>query len=490
MVGVKKLFLFAAVFCLLAGFVLAAEPVNVSLDAPVKRVVLYSNNAAFVERSGSANLDAGVYRLKVFNFSYSAVFDSVFVRDLGGGSVKSLSKFYEEKEKATEVWALKELGELLNESLNRNIATSVTSGAGLTGKLAWFDDARIGIATSKGLSIVNLKDIIDLQLPGTVADKRVNETETIVERGVSILLNSNAASNRKIIVNYLVSGPSWSENFKYYIIGDVAKGSGELQAWASIYNGADEDWQNVSLTLVNGYPHFVSVRTPSYYGYAENRYYKAAAAPMAEAVSAAAPAIESTAAAVLGEAYWKYAFSEPVTVEDGETKNYPLFQKNVGFKREFKWDTSWSQPRRIYKLNNSQGESWSAGTMQVYLNGEFLGEDSISYTAAEKEADVYVADIPEVVVKQEQLNETTERQGKTRTTYSKYRLTIENKWSEDVELIINDQLQTYADEVRIKSSSTDYIVKPGRIAQWKPTIKKGKTATIDYEVESKQHDYY
>ncbi|MBI5159133.1 DUF4139 domain-containing protein [Candidatus Micrarchaeota archaeon] len=473
-------------FVFLAGMVFAAS--NVSFDAPVKQVTVYSNNAAFVKRIGTVNLNEGEYYLKIVNFSSSAVFESIFARD-AAGKIKSLNEFADYRKETKEVWALKSLSELLNESLNRNIVASITGGTGgtgIVGKLAWFDDARIGVATSKGLSVVNLKDILDLQLPVSSTDMKVNETTEVFERGLGILVSSTTASRRQVSVSYLVSGATWNENYKYYIVGDTARGSGELQGWASVHNGGGEDWGNTTLTIVNGYPHFVSIRIPSYYGYA-SKSYMAAAAPMAESV---AGAVDSAASAAFSGTYWKYAFNEPVEIKQGETRNYALFSKNAEFKREIKWNTYWSQPRRIYKINNSVGESWNDGTMQVYLNGEFIGEDSISYTPAEKEAEAYVADVPEIVVKKETLNESAERKSRTQITTSKYKLTVENKWAEDVQLVINDQLPSYADEVKVINSSEKYEQKADRVLEWKQTIKKGKTLEIEYTVETKNLDYY
>ena len=277
--------------------------------------------------------------------------------------------------------------------------------------------------------------------------------------------------SHNLAISYLVPNADWGANYKYYINSDEKTGSGTLQGWARITNNVGEAWENIKLRIVVGYPHMLSYLIPYL---PERKSYTAETTGGAGAPSV----VNNFLSAFLGE-YYVYTLNEPVTLGNGETKYLPLFDKTVNFVREYIWDTSWERPHKVYKLKNSLDESWAQGIARIYLNGAFIGEDTISYTAKGKEAEVTVADVPDIVVKKESNSTTDKEYSNARTTTYSVLLTLENQKNEDVELTIRDRMVS-GDVVTLTSSNPAATRKANNLLEWKVTVQRGQKLEITY----------
>ncbi|QLJ52481.1 MAG: hypothetical protein Sv326_0306 [Candidatus Fermentimicrarchaeum limneticum] len=454
-----------------------AERLNVSVQVPVTDVTVYSNGIAFVKRDRSLDLTAGELSLLIKNFTSSAVVESVSVSD-DKGSVREIARYSNVRTKNETKYLTFE--EILNESIGSNV-TALTKNGLKGGVLSWFGSDRLGITAGNKFTVLKFEDIEEFEAPISKYKKDVEVNET--EKGLRIDELSTAGSH-KISVSYLNPGVSWSANYKYYMTSDTDTGEGTLQAWAGISNNAGEDWKDVKLRVAVGYPHMLSYGSLVDY----TRKQITNAGGMAYASEAAPAIISDFVSAFVGE-YYIYTLSEPATINDGETRNLPLFDGAVKFKREYIWDTAWERPHKVYKLNNSLDQSWAAGTARIYLNGEFIGEDSIKYTPKLKEAEVTVADVPEIVVKKLVNSTSGQEYQHARTTTYKVSLNVENRKDERVELRVRDWMNS-GDVVTLLTSNPTAERKEQNKLEWKITLNKGESRTIEYTYTVTNYYYY
>jgi hypothetical protein len=448
------------------------------MTVPIKEVTVYSDGFSSILRSGNETVPLGDVELFLQNFTQSAIASSISVWD-NGGSIREIGLYSREHVETKNVSKLLSFGELLNKSIGKEISLTI-NGKETNATLLWYDEGRIGISDGSGIKVLLMENAGEISLQVSEYNKTEKEDTPVYEKGLRIREDSQA-DKHSLDMNYLVSGASWDPNYKYYITEDKNKGVGSLQGWAEVTNGAGEDWENITLNVVVGYPHIVSYVYYPYLSYTNVGYGGAME-------KAAAPSIAPSVEVAPVSEYIVYKITLPISLKSGEVSNYPLFDRQTPFTREYVWDTYWQMPRKIYKLNNTGGESWAAGTARVYLDGEFIGEDRIEYTPKGKEAEVYVSDVPDVVVKKETINSTTKEDSGVRITTTVIKLTIENKKTENMELTVKDRMD-WGDEVTLVKSDPPATVKPDNMLEWKMSVEKGKTAEINYEYVIKNYPY-
>ncbi|MEM3031139.1 MAG: DUF4139 domain-containing protein [Candidatus Micrarchaeia archaeon] len=458
---------------LLAGAVFAAQ--NVMLEAPVKEVVLYSNGFAYATREGSASLGAGEFALQIENLTQNAIDASISVLD-NTGTLIEIARYSDSFTKTLNRSRLLFFEEILNESMGKNVVV-VLEGSQKSGKLVWFDSERIGVASQAGVDIVAVKDVKEIRAPVSELNRTEEYNETEWRRGVRVVVRAGAPATHAVSVGYLVSGASWSEHYKLYLDSDVAEGSALLQAWADISNNVGEDWENVSATLIIGFPRIISGWRP---------YFTDTGVVRSALKAAAAPAALAEALPSVSAGYWSYTLPYPVSMKSGESSTRPLFSKSVPFKREFVWETENERVHRNYKLNNTGRESLGEGVVRAYIGGKFIGEDSIEFVPPGLEKEIYVADVPEIEVKKTVLNESSREEFNVRETKRRIELSMENRREESAELVVRDSMG-YADEVVLVSASVQPAQKPGNVLEWKVPLKKGEKKTIVFEYILRWH---
>ncbi len=266
-------------FCLaLAAFLLlsitdfAQSPDN---PLPLRRVVLYKHGVGYFERQGKVNDDQEV------SFSFDAsqmndVLKSLVVLDLSNGkigavnfdSVKPLDKRLEEfgfvldDTNATGMTML--LGQLKGSRVEVRAGTSITS----TGTVVGIEKR----SKTQGQERSEMQDLV-LMVEGELRSVPLEQIRGIklldtklradLERYLSILqstvkknartlsITANGRGARDLFVSYVVEAPVWKTTYR--IVLDE-KNKPFLQGWAVVDNVQDEDWTNVSLSLVAGMP--------------------------------------------------------------------------------------------------------------------------------------------------------------------------------------------------------------------------------------------
>ena len=248
---------------------------------PIRRVILYSNGVAYIERRGQVSGHAEIS----LSFKQSQVDDvlkSMVVLDLGQGRIGAVSY----KSSAPPSTRLAEIPF----SISSSAEGSLTSG--LSGVLSQLQGARVIVstahrtATGSILTVEERKSQIDANAPPIVTRSLViasdkgelvgfdlNEVRSVqlVDEGTrrditqfanasasarrrdakTIVVTSDGAGAREMVVSYTIAAPIWKTTYRAVL---DQSGKPFFQGWALVDNVSDEDWTNIQLSLVSGTP--------------------------------------------------------------------------------------------------------------------------------------------------------------------------------------------------------------------------------------------
>jgi hypothetical protein len=248
---------------------------------PIKRVILYSNGVAYIERRGivSGNVEVNL------SFKQSQVDDvlkSMTVLDLGQGRIGAVS--YNSSAPVS--------AQMSEIPFSIDSETNQTAGGGLAGVLSQLQGAKVAITSSKGAAVGSILTVerrsaqIDATKPPVITHFLVIASESgeissfdladvrsvkLLEEGTkrdvsefadatalsrrrdakTITVTSDGAGQREMVVSYIIAAPIWKTTYRVVL---DEQGKPFFQGWAIVDNVSDEDWQNVQLSLVSGSP--------------------------------------------------------------------------------------------------------------------------------------------------------------------------------------------------------------------------------------------
>ncbi len=244
---------------------------------PIRRVILYSNGVAYVERRGIVSGDAEI-NLSFKQSQVDDVLKSMVVLDLGKGKIGAVSY----NSSAPVASRMAEIPFAVNPLTG--------DGGGIAGVLAQLQGAKVSVASSKGaatgailtverkqikteketvttsvlviasdsgeISSFDLSDVKSVKLLDAGTQKDLNEfanaTASARRRDAkTITITSNGTGQREMIVSYTIAAPIWKTTYR--VVLDEA-GKPFFQGWAIVDNLSEEDWQDVQLSLVSGSP--------------------------------------------------------------------------------------------------------------------------------------------------------------------------------------------------------------------------------------------
>lgn len=248
---------------------------------PIRRVILYSNGVAYIERRGTVNGHAEV-NLSFKQSQVDDVLKSMIVLDLGQGRIGAVS--YNSSAPPSARMA--------------DIPFSITAGSGndlsggLAGVLGQLQGARVLVTTASRtatgsiltveerrsqadgnrspltshalviaaeggeLMSFDLAEVRSVKLidEGTRRDvsEFANASASARRRDAkTIVVTSEGAGPREMVVSYTVAAPIWKTTYRVVL---DSTGKPFFQGWAIVDNVSEEDWNNVSLSLISGSP--------------------------------------------------------------------------------------------------------------------------------------------------------------------------------------------------------------------------------------------
>jgi len=249
---------------------------------PIRRVILYSNGVAYIERRGTVTGHAEVD----LSFKQSQVDDvlkSMVVLDLGRGRVGAVSYNSSAPPSAR----------MADIPFSISPATGGTSG-GLAGVLGQLQGARVTVTTTSGqtasgsiltveerrkqddtpkASVVTTHALVIASEGGELQSFDLAEVRAVrlLDEGTrrdvgefaaasasarrrdakTITVTSDGEGAREMLVSYTVAAPIWKTTYRV-VLDDAAQPF--FQGWAIVDNVSDEDWTDVQLSLISGTP--------------------------------------------------------------------------------------------------------------------------------------------------------------------------------------------------------------------------------------------
>lgn len=257
-----------------------SAPSTVS-SLPIRRVILYSNGVAYIERRGMISGNAEI-NLSFKQSQVDDVLKSMVVLDLNQGKIGAVSynssapasartaeiPFSVDAESGEETTG--GLAQVLSQMQGAKVAVVSTkgpaSGSILTvekralpaekdkpGSTAHF----LVIASDAGeLSSFDLAEVRSVKLLDEGTKKDLNEfasatASTRRRDAKTITVTSSGSGQREMVVSYTVAAPIWKTTYRVVMDDD---GKPFFQGWAIIDNVSEEDWDGVQLSLVSGSP--------------------------------------------------------------------------------------------------------------------------------------------------------------------------------------------------------------------------------------------
>ncbi|HKE03019.1 MAG TPA: hypothetical protein VKE91_03115, partial [Blastocatellia bacterium] len=249
---------------------------------PLRRVILYSNGVAYFERRGAVTGRAEI-NLSFKQSQVDDVLKSLVVLDLGRGRVGAVSY----NSSAPPSARLNEIPFSIGASTNGD------ETGGLAGVLQQLQGARVAVGAVANRKVTGaILTIGERQIP-TEKDKPPIKTHTLVittesgelqsfdlqevraiklldegaKQDIAQFANASASARRRdaktitvtsegegrreMIVSYTIAAPIWKTTYRVVL---DPEGKPFFQGWAVVDNVSEEDWQDVSLSLVSGTP--------------------------------------------------------------------------------------------------------------------------------------------------------------------------------------------------------------------------------------------
>lgn len=249
-----------------------------STALPIRRVILYSNGIAYIERRGMVSGNAEI-NLSFKQSQVDDVLKSMVVLDLGQGKIGAVSYNssapasartaeipFSVEAKTGEGGIFEVLSQLQGAKVLVSSSRVSATGSILTVEKRVAESEKdkpaiahhyLVIASETGeIMSFDLADVRSVRLldEGTQRDLNefANATASTRRRDAkTISVTSEGNGPREMVVSYTIAAPIWKTTYRVVLDGE---GKPFFQGWAIVDNVSDEDWQNVQLSLVSGSP--------------------------------------------------------------------------------------------------------------------------------------------------------------------------------------------------------------------------------------------
>ena len=262
---------------LLAGSLNAQPPGNRAEEfpLPLEKVVLFTSGVGYFQHGGKVNNDAQV-EMSFKSEHINDLLKSMVLEDLGGGTVSTVS--YASRDpltKTLETFAVNltdnpSMGQLLGRL--RGEAIDVDALAPASGTIVGVekrafpvgDDKTIEkefvtILTKDGLRTLPLDSITRIKLVDPRLQSELEKALAVLALGhdnekKSVTLNFSGKGARDVRVGYVQQTPIWKTTYRLVLDDAVGGNQAMLQGFAIVENTTDNDWKDVSMSLVSGRP--------------------------------------------------------------------------------------------------------------------------------------------------------------------------------------------------------------------------------------------
>ncbi|MBN2477985.1 DUF4139 domain-containing protein [Candidatus Micrarchaeota archaeon] len=426
------------------------------LTADSTSLVIYKDGVGFVNREYAESFPGGDFEKHYdVRVSLQDLYASV-----DSGSVYSATYDFVLKDEKVK----KTLSELLDDSVGKQISFYVfTLDKTAVGVLKWHNGEYIAVDSQGSVLLYRMEDFYGLTLPVAEFEKNSEEKEYVL-----VVRGNRPEGTGQMNLKYFKDGLDWNVVYSLQTNGKES-GNAELSANAVVSNSADEDYNQSSLTLISGAPHFLRGISP----YLMNYY------PEAFAAKADYDAGMAISEEISTTGFWLYRLEDKVNLGSGSQISYSLFSQSVPFKMKYEWDVnSGNTVNKMFYINNTNTRTLPEGTVRVFENFEFAGEDSLPFTPQYSEPDLFIASVPEIVVDSTMLERQSEPVSLNKERYAQgEKLEMRNTKDTQVTLYVEQSFSYYSNFEIIETSVNPYEVE-GNTVRWKITLNPGQSKEI------------
>jgi len=239
----------------------------------IRKVILYKHGVGFFERQGQVEGDEAL-TLSFKTTEMNDVLKSLTVLDLSGGCIRNMS--YEStkpmvqqlEEIAFHIPQERALTGLLGQ-LNGAHIEVITASRQVSGVIAGVERVEERVETlvvpqywltllaDGALQKIDFRDIQQFVLQDDSIKKDLQHLLEIMiaskqKDNKSLTIFTQGEGKRSVLVSYVTEMPVWKTSYR--ILLDDSEQPSHIQGWALVDNTQDEDWDNVSLSLISGLP--------------------------------------------------------------------------------------------------------------------------------------------------------------------------------------------------------------------------------------------
>ena len=256
----------------------AAEPQPATDALPLKKVVLFTSGVGFFQHAGKVTDDATV-EMKFAADDVNDLLKSMVLEDLGGGTVSTVS--YASRDPITKTLGTfavnltdnPSMGQILARLRGEKIEVDAAAPAAGTivgvekrtvpaGENKTVEKEFVTLLTAEGLKTIALDTITRIKLVDPRLQGELEKALAVLALGhdndkKAVTLQFAGKGPRDVRVGYVQESPLWKTSYRL-VVDDAAAGDAKakalLQGWAIVENTTDQDWKDVTMTLVSGRP--------------------------------------------------------------------------------------------------------------------------------------------------------------------------------------------------------------------------------------------
>ena len=262
----------------MAAPALAQGPAAPSNTLPVRRIALFTSGVSYTERIGTVDGDATVpllFRTPQIN----DILKSMVLIDRQGQVMPATYAAHDPVSHTLQSFAIDvtqnlSRQEILSRLRGSRVTVETANKPSLTGQIVGVESrqalsadgkpvevAFLNLLTEAGLMSVRLDTDTSVRLLDAQLNKEFHDALTTLatqtdEQRRQVVLHFAGHGKREVRVGYVTEAPLWKMSYRLLIGGTNPEMPGKpyLQGWAMVENTSDDDWQNVSLSLVSGRP--------------------------------------------------------------------------------------------------------------------------------------------------------------------------------------------------------------------------------------------
>jgi hypothetical protein len=256
----------------------AADPQPAADALPLKKVVLFTSGVGFFQHAGKVTDDATV-EMKFAADDINDLLKSMVLEDLGGGTVSTVS--YASRDPITKTLGTfavnltdnPSMGQILARLRGEKIEVDAAAPAAGTivgvekrtvpaGENKTVEKEFVTLLTAEGLKTIALDAITRIKLVDPRLQGELEKALAVLALGhdndkKAVTLQFAGKGPRDVRVGYVQESPLWKTSYRL-VVDDAAAGDAKakalLQGWAIVENTTDQDWKDVTMTLVSGRP--------------------------------------------------------------------------------------------------------------------------------------------------------------------------------------------------------------------------------------------